>query len=756
MTISGAITATGGATALTSSFTDNDTGTLTLNGATASNYTGITVLSAGTVVLDFANLATPTNLISNASAIFLAGSNLVIKGQAGALSTSQTTSALSLNPGGASGLTLLPNGGAGTTFTFGNSLNRGAGASTLNIDLSQGGTVATPLAAATIGYVTVKDATGIGFGRANGTGITRLTGQSTLATSGNVSTTDYITSGSTTLTAATTTNTLTVDTSSGGGTLDLGGNTLSFAQRGLLITGSNNFTIQNGQVGSNGVETVIHNMGSGTLTISAPVSNGAAALTTDGPGTVLLASANTYTGATSVDAGTLNLTGSIAGSQITVYLGATFNESSAASITGATKITSKGTTILSGTNTYTGGTTINSGITEFKQITSMPSTGTVSAANNKTNPAVLAIAVGGTGEFTNATSGAGSIGGILSGVGGQGSTVTLGFFSAVGIDTTDAPSGLVNYAGVIAVTPTTLGLTKLGSGILELSGVNTYSGLTTISAGQIRADTGGGASASLGNSGIVSFAGGGLQYGGSNAYDYANRFRFSSGAIAIDTNGNNPTYVNSIDNSNTGGLTKLGAGKLMLSSANAYVGGTTITGGTLAVGNNNAISVGAVTLNGGTLAANASGLVVSAATGTANTLELSATSIIDFGSALTNDTFRFADSSSVGWAGGSTLNIYDYVGNGGGTAGDGFDHLFVGTTALGLTAPQLSQINFYSNAGTTLLGPGSILSDGEIVPGAPAATPEPSDILLLLVGGLGIGGFAGAIRRRGKCGAAGK
>ena len=53
--------------------------------------------------------------------------------------------------------------------------------------------------------------------------------------------------------------------------------------------------------------------------------------------------------------------------------------------------------------------------------------------------------------------------------------------------------------------------------------------------------------------------------------------------------------------SNKTSLTKKGAGKLTINTANAYTGGTVVEAGTLVTGNANALGVGGVTLNGGTL-----------------------------------------------------------------------------------------------------------------------------------------------------------
>ena len=96
-----------------------------------------------------------------------------------------------------------------------------------------------------------------------------------------------------------------------------------------------------------------------------------------------------------------------------------------------------GTVILSGSNTYSGGTTINAGGTlQFAQTTAMPSSGVVAV-----NPGgTLAVNVGGAGEFTNATSGSGSIGGLVAGVGGQNGVVKWAAASVLGLDTTNAPA----------------------------------------------------------------------------------------------------------------------------------------------------------------------------------------------------------------------------------------------------------------------------------------------------------------------------
>ena len=199
--------------------------------------------------------------------------------------------------------------------------------------------------------------------------------------------------------------------------------------------------------GAGAVRTVTVNAGAGVaLTISGPISNGSTgnSLTKAGAGPLILAGANTYTGPTTVSAGTLQLA-----KEVALYNNASGN--------------------------WTASNIVVS------------------------NGATLYLNVGGTGEFTSGdldillALGTGS-GGFLSG-------------AIVGLDTTDAASGFT-YAGVIA-NPNSganaLGLNKLGTNTLVLSGANTYSGGTIVSAGTLQLTGVGGV-----GSGPVSVVGGTL------------------------------------------------------------------------------------------------------------------------------------------------------------------------------------------------------------------------------------------------------
>ncbi len=88
-----------------------------LNPAAVENYTGSTTLNSGTLVLDFSNLATPTNLISSGSALVLANGALSVKDQSGGNATLQSFNGTTFS-GGGSAISVSVNGNTNNGSTL--------------------------------------------------------------------------------------------------------------------------------------------------------------------------------------------------------------------------------------------------------------------------------------------------------------------------------------------------------------------------------------------------------------------------------------------------------------------------------------------------------------------------------------------------------------------------------------------------------------------------------------------------------------
>jgi autotransporter-associated beta strand protein len=308
------------------------------------------------------------------------------------------------------------------------------------------------------------------------------------------------------------------------------------------FTGTNNLELS-GSVTDTGTRTVTNNISGGLLTFS---------------------------GAVNLSSNASNFTMTLAGTGNTLISGNIGNGSGGST---ASKLTYSGggTLTLTGTNTYGGVTTINSGMVQFGKEVSLYNnvTGSWTAANLViASGATAAFNVGGTGEFTSSD---------IATLAALGNT-TAGFKSGsiLGLDTTNAAGGTFTHSTAIANPNSgtnTLGLTKLGTGTLVLTGANSYTGNTTISAGTLQIGNGS-TTGTLGSGGVTNNA-----------------------ALAFDRS-NDLTVANVIGG--TGTLTQAGAGNVTLSGVNTYSGGTTISAGTLTAGHDSAFGTGTINI-GGTL-----------------------------------------------------------------------------------------------------------------------------------------------------------
>ena len=453
------------------------------------------------------------------------------------------------------------------------------------------------------------------------------------------------------------------------------------------VTIANNFTL-----GAGGLTAA----GTNNFTLSGVLS-GAGGLTQSGSGITTLTGANAYTGATTINSGTLalgatgslpstgavNLAGAtgifdisgasagatigsltgVSGSQVTLgarslTTGNAGNTSYLGSISGTGSLIKQGVGIftLGGTNTYTGGTTVNAGTLAISGGGSLAATGAVSLASGSALDISGAIANQTIGNLTGAS----------------GSQILLGARSL-----TAGNAGNTTFGGIISGSG---GLVKQGSGTLTLTGANTYSGGTTINAGALQGDT-----TSL-QGGIV------------------------DNATLIFNQVANGTYANAI--SGTGNLTKTGAGVLTLSGANTYSGGTTISAGTLQGDTSslqgNIVDNAALVFNqgaNGTYAGNVSGVGSLTKTGT-GTLTLSGTNTYAGGTTVSAGTLQGTTASLTGPIVDNAALVFNQATNGtyaGAISGGG------SLTKLGTGTVTLAGANSYT--GGTTISAGALQGD---------------------------------------------
>lgn len=289
------------------------------------------------------------------------------------------------------------------------------------------------------------------------------------------------------------------------------------------------FTLGGTNVGDNTMAPVFGNNGTGIFS-----------LTKADAGKWILTGNNTYTGTTTISGGTLQIgngagTGTLGSGNVSTTSALVFNRSDAYAVANAISGTAGtltqagvGTTTLSGINTYTGATTITAGTLQFAKQASLynntPASWTAANINVKSG-ATAAFNVGGaSGEFSATDIDT------IKALGGA----TTGFNSGsfLGLDTTNAAGGSFAYTSNIANTnagANVLGLKKLGTGTLDLSGSSTYTGATTVSAGTLLISAG-----NINSSAVTVAAGAQLKYNSSTA---------RTGAITLSGNGSGSRSV---------------------------------------------------------------------------------------------------------------------------------------------------------------------------------------------------------------------
>lgn len=314
-TISGVI-----GTNVTGVLQDSSTSMLVLNGSAPNQYTGDTTVRTGTLVVDFANAAAATNLISSDSRLVLGGAGGSDGGtlrilQKNGVATSQTFDGTLV----ASGASVVEAANVGGSAGVGLTVNLGAIAQT------NGGTVAFLLpefgsittANANVNgilgsWATVGTGASARYATVSGGAIAALAGTAAADASQITDTTgiaNYDLASGGVLAGGVSFNSLRFT----GSAASLSNN---FTANGLLNAGTGNLDVA-GRVTAGDARNLVVNASSGAVNLAGAVADnpgGASAFTKAGAGIVLLDATNSYTGNTYVNEGKLVVDGSIASS----------------------------------------------------------------------------------------------------------------------------------------------------------------------------------------------------------------------------------------------------------------------------------------------------------------------------------------------------------------------------------------------------------------------------------------------------------
>ena len=373
-----------------------------------------------------------------------------------------------------------------------------------------------------------------------------------------------------------------------------------------------------------------------------------ASLASNGAGTVLIDA----TGASGSGTNYIN-------SRLELYNNVTIETSSKPLIVGGNIIGTGSLTIaagpvtLAGSSSYTGGTNVSGGTLQLGVNQALPSA-TVVTLNGGTlilnghsnsvsqfivNNAAMSQSNGALTVTTNAD-GAVQLGGIVSStasytMSGGSLTVTAGpldvgwygsgaFKQTGGLVTTNnylilgrqtGSVGVYNISGgTVANTENYLGVGQQGSGTLNVNGSGVVvAGGAGLSVGGLYGG-GGNGTVNLNSGGLIqttavttgggvptfNFSGGTLRAASEASTNFFSALTSAvagSGGGVIDTNGNKISFASAL--SGGGGLTKIGAGTMIVQSSNTYTGPTTINQGTLTV--NGSLASPVTVNNGGTL-----------------------------------------------------------------------------------------------------------------------------------------------------------
>ncbi|OZG70831.1 hypothetical protein BTA51_23615 [Hahella sp. CCB-MM4] len=398
------------------------------------------------------------------------------------------------------------------------------------------------------------------------------------------------------------TQTLIVDSSLAGQTVSASSASSLSESLTLDLGEATGMTLSGGSLSLGGGVTLTLDNDTGDTASISTAFGGTGALAKTSDGTVTLTGSQSYSGTTTFTGGTVSVAGdSNLGSGQLIFNGGTLSATSSGTINNAFNVAAD-STINHSTNL------VLSGLMSGSQNLTVSGSGELqftNTGNEASSSAGITITSGTVWTDNDDVFPSGTItldGGNFASNGSSGTSTTIDNNFAMGASggSFDIYGGGGNYSLILTGVVSGSGnLTKTVASKLSLTGTNTWTGTTTIKAGQIViADD-----SNLG-SGEVIFTNGTLTVTGSSV-TIDNNVTMSSGGTV--SNANDISLSGVISGSGT--LTKSGAGTLTLSGTQTQTGGTNVTAGGVSIAGDTNIGSGTITLNGGNLTVTGTGTI---------------------------------------------------------------------------------------------------------------------------------------------------
>jgi fibronectin-binding autotransporter adhesin len=483
----------------------------------------------------------------------------------------------------------------------------------------------------------------------------------------------------------------------------------------LIFAGTTRLTPTNNFPTDTAFTNLTFNAGAGAFTLSGNaislvgnVTNNATNAQTINVPLVLAAGGHTFTGGSN-----LTVSSVISSSGGVVVAGATGNGT-----------TGGGMVTLSGTNTYAGGTTILSGTLRIGNASALGTTPTVTL--NGTLDATL--------DLNGFNTTIGTLNGTFSG------SVTDNSASS-GVTTLTINGGTTStYAGSIYDGFShQVALDVTSNSTVALTGINSYSGGTTIDSGIVQINS----AQSLGSTGgLVTINAGTLEMiaAAGTFFEYHSlQLGTATSTVQVDSGATCFFYGTISDFTGPGTLNKTGAGMLILNSTNYYSGGTVVAAGTLQLGEGATLGTNSSPLtlvSGATLDLQGNSATTGALSGTGGTITSSVSGAV---------TLTTGDASNTTFTG--------LVQNGSGT----LSFVYAGTGSLKLGHPNTYTGTTSITSGTLILTSATSLGTGPVsinggtldLSGDPTTNDVAFGTRAVTIAGMGGDGISGAIVNNG-------